>query len=62
MMSVMDAQKMDLLMHTLLTLLLLFAMDAQEMDLLKHTDCVISCVIVHYGCPADGLTDAYGHC
>ena len=37
-------------------------MDAQQMDMLMDTQCVIPCVIVGYGCSADGLTDAQGHC
>ena len=37
-------------------------MDAQQMDLLMHMDCVVLCVIVHYGCSADRHAGAHGHC
>ena len=36
--------------------------DAQQMDMLMHMNSVNSCVIVHYGCSADALADAHGHC
>ena len=38
------------------------AMDVQQTDLLMHINCVISFVIVHYRCSADGLADAHSHC
>ena len=52
MMSAMDAQQMDLLMHT----------DTVDWMMCQYgcsTDGLVDAVVIHYGCSADGHADAH---